>query len=113
MSDSTFENVERLLDAERAALLSGDLGALAGIAERKESLVRELAESEPARGGLARLRAKAERNAELLTASAKGVRAVVRRVGEIRDANGPLKTYGRDGTQQTLGSAAGSLEKRA
>ena len=113
MSDSRFVEVERLLDEERAALLSGDLKALAALVQRKEALARELTDSEPAHGALAALRAKAERNAELLSAAAKGVRTVIRRIADIRDANGPLRTYGRDGTQQTLGSAGGSLEKRA
>ena len=113
MSDPRFAEVEQLLDDERAALLSGELGALAGLAERKEALVRDLTDSRPEGGALAALKAKSERNAELLAAAAKGVRTAMRRIGDIREANGPLKTYGRDGTQQTLGSSGGSLEKRA
>lgn len=113
MSDHRFAEVERLLDDERAALLSGDLGALADLAERKEALARDLAESEPEQGTLAALKARSERNAELLAAAARGVRTVMRRITDIREANGPLKTYGRDGTPQTLGASGGSLEKRA
>lgn len=113
MSDRRFAAIDRLLDDERAALLAGDLAALPGLAERKEALARDLADSPPLGDALAVLRAKSERNAELLAAAAKGVRTVVRRIGEIRQANGPLRTYGRDGTQQTLGSAASSMEKRA
>jgi flagellar biosynthesis/type III secretory pathway chaperone len=113
MSEVTVGDVERVLDDERAALIAGDLPALAEIVERKEVLVRGLASGEIPRARLAGLKARAERNEELLGAAAKGVRTVIRRVAEIRDANGPLKTYGRDGTQQMLGSAASSLEKRA
>lgn len=113
MSDSRFAEVERLLDDEHAALLSGDLAALPGIVERKEQLAQSLTKEGLPEGALATLRTKSEHNAELLAAAAKGVRTVLRRVTEIRDANGPLKTYGQDGRQQTLGSTGGSLEKRA
>jgi flagellar biosynthesis/type III secretory pathway chaperone len=113
MPDVKIEDVERLLDDERAALLAGDLAALGGIAERKQALVNALDRGEPARATLTALKLKVERNAELLGAAARGVRTVLRRVTEIREANGPLKTYGRDGTQQTLGSSASTLEKRA
>lgn len=113
MSDSRLREAERLLDEERRALMDGDLAALAGLVERKEALAHLLSGSDVSRERLAVLKVKAERNAELLAASARGVRTVIRRIGEIRDANGPLRTYGRDGMQQTLGTAAGSLEKRA
>jgi flagellar biosynthesis/type III secretory pathway chaperone len=113
MSEVRIEDVDRLLDEERAALLAGDLAALAGIVDRKEELLRALADGQTSRPALAALRGKAERNAELLGAASRGVRTVLRRITEIREANGPLKTYGRDGTQQTLGSTTGSLEKRA
>ena len=113
MSDVTIEEIDALLEDERTALLSGDLAALGGIAERKEALVAALAKSRPEGEALRALRRKAERNAELLEAATKGLRSVTRRVAEIRRANGPLKTYGRDGTQQTLGSGHRSFEKRA
>jgi flagellar biosynthesis/type III secretory pathway chaperone len=113
MSDPRYTEIEALLDDERAALLAGDFTALPGLAERKEALLEDLAGSEPARGTLAALRGRAERNAELLAAASRGVRTVVRRIADIRDANGPLKTYGEDGRHRTLGSVSGALEKRA
>jgi hypothetical protein len=113
MPDSTIEEIDLLLEDERAALLSGDLAALPGVAERKEVLARALEQVRPTAEALRTIQAKTERNADLLAAAAKGLRSVTRRVAEIRSANGPLKTYGQDGTQQTLGSVAGSFEKRA
>ena len=113
MADTMIEQIDALLEDERTALLSGELAALEGIAERKEALAGELAQTRPHGGDLAALRRKAERNAELLQAATKGLRSVMRRVSEIRSANGPLKTYGQDGFAQTLGGAGGSFEKRA
>lgn len=112
MPDTTIEELDRLLDDERAALLAGDLDALPAIVERKEDLTVRLATATPTPEA-GRLRAKSQRNAELLAAAGKSLRGVIRRMTEIRSANGPLKTYGQDGTQRTLGSVAGSFEKRA
>lgn len=113
MSDVAIEKIEELLEDERTALLSGDLAALDGIAQRKEALLEDLAWARPASDALKSLRRKAERNAELLEAATKGLRAAMRRVAEIRRANGPLRTYGQDGAEQTLGAQAGSFERRA
>jgi flagellar biosynthesis/type III secretory pathway chaperone len=112
MPDTILADLDRLLDEERAALLSGNLAALPTIVVRKEALSSGLAIAAPSPAAR-RLRRKAERNAELLAAAGKAIRGVIRRMAEIRSANGPLKTYGCDGTQQTFGSAAGSFEKRA
>jgi hypothetical protein len=113
MSDARIEEIEALLDDERTALLSGDLAALGDIAARKEALAAGLSATPLDGDTLKALRRKAERNAELIEAAMKGVRSVTRRVAEIRRANGPLKTYGQDGSQQTLGPGNGSFERRA
>jgi flagellar biosynthesis/type III secretory pathway chaperone len=105
--------IETLLEAERNALLLGDFAALSDLLARKQALVAELAASGVGASALRRLRAMAERNATLLEASMRGLRGASRRLSEIRRANGPLYTYGQDGAQQTLGTPAGSFERRA
>lgn len=113
MPSATIRDLEGLLDAEREALLAGDFGRLAELVARKEALVQKLGDADAGNDALRALRARAERNAELLTAAGRGIRSVLRRLAEIRSANGPLKTYGKDGTAQTLGAGGGSFEKRA
>ncbi len=113
MSDTKMDEIETLLDDERTALLSGDLMALGDIAARKESLAASLSHYSFDREALSALRRKAEKNADLIEAAMKGLRSVTRRIAEIRRANGPLTTYGQDGSQQTLGSGGGSFERRA
>jgi flagellar biosynthesis/type III secretory pathway chaperone len=113
MPDVTIEGIDELLEDERRALLSGDLMALSSIADRKEALAQQLSGTKPAGPELVALRRKAERNAELLEAATKGLRSVTRRLAEIQRANGPLETYGQDGTRHTLGAGRGSLEKKA
>ena len=77
-SERAMRAVAALLDRERAALLAGDLGAVAAIAEDKEALLARLvpaAEADPALLGT--LREKAAGNQELLDAALHGIRALV------------------------------------
>ena len=113
MSDSLFQELDRLLSDERRAVVAADFAALNELAERKESLLGRLDPNAIAPDEARQLKEQAERNGALLAAAARGVRSVLRRVGEIRSANGPLKTYGEDGRQQTYESGSRSLEKRA
>lgn len=112
MAEVSIEEIETLLDEERAALLAGDFDRLGEIAEEKEALADNLSRVGPS-GEFRSLRAKAMRNADLLEAASTSIRGVTRRLAEIRKANGPLKTYGQDGMPRTLGPTDGSFEKRA
>ena len=114
MTDTTIvERASALLEDERAALVAADFKALEDVATRKEALFEELRRTRAPEASLARLRQAAERNAALLAASARGLRAVTRRIAEIRAATGSLRTYSQDGRAQTVGAGQGSLERRA
>ena len=113
MAETLIDEVERLLDDERAALVSGNLPAIEEIAARKAALADRLAGARVASETLAALKRRAEENAALLDAAARGLRTATRRLSEIRSANGPLRTYGQDGAERRLGLAKGSFEKRA
>jgi hypothetical protein len=90
--------LDELLDRAAEALLKGDLSALAGLAPRIEAA----AEVRPTDKATAiRLRHKAERNARLLDAAARGVKAARRRVTEI--TQGPmLTTYDARGMKAAI-----------
>ncbi len=98
--------LENLLDAARDALLSGNLDALSGLDER---VTREAAELPALSIGEAeRLRRKAERNARLLTAAARGLRMARDHVIEI--VSGPaLSTYDSKGRKSTVPCPARAL----
>jgi hypothetical protein len=94
--------LETLLDQTAEALLRGDLAALADLTEA-------IGAAPPPQDQIsaARLRAKAERNARLLQAAARGVKAARARLADI--ALGPvLTTYDARGRRESvapLGSA--------
>lgn len=88
--------LEDLLDQAAQALLAGDLASLAALAPRIESadLPRDRAAAE-------RLQAKAQRNARLLEAATRGVKAARNRVAEI--TRGPaLTTYDARGQKAQI-----------
>ena len=115
MSETTLTELEALLREEREGLLRGDHAVLASLAERKEALFADLgaAASSLPRDRLEHIRREAERNGELLSAATRGLKAVGRRLAEIRAAHGPLNTYSSTGTRRTLGAGRGALERRA
>ncbi len=94
-----LDGLDGLLDATRDALLAGDLAALTGLGDRVAAEVDRLPALD-ARDAQ-RLRAKAERNAGLLQAAGRGLRAARDRMTEI--ASGPsLTTYDKDGRKARL-----------
>lgn len=101
--------LEELLDAAHDALLAGDLAALDRIGDGIEALAHSLAESDSATAR--RLRDKAERNARLLEAAARGVKAALGRLTEI--AAGPtLTTYDSHGRRAAVSDGRGTALRR-
>jgi hypothetical protein len=95
--------------ALRADLLRGDLTGLAAHLDAFAALESRLAlQVDP--DTLAALRAEADRNRDLLAASAAGVRAALRRLGE---AASPSAVYAPDGRRVRIGGAAPDTESRA
>ena len=89
--------LEDLLDQAAAALLSGDLAALARLTPALESA----SPAAPDRASAERLQQKAQRNARLLEAATRGVKAARHRVAEI--TRGPtLTTYDARGQRAKI-----------
>ncbi len=89
--------LEALLDQAAAALMAGDLAALAGLTPAIEAARI----APPDRASAERLQAKARRNARLLEAATRGVKAARLRMSEI--ARGPtLTTYDARGQKAQI-----------
>lgn len=101
--------LEDLLDQTRDALLAGNLTGLADLAGRVETLAQALSGLD--RQTANRLQRKAERNASLLQAALRGIRAARQRVAEI-GAAASLTTYDAKGRREVLGGSTGLLPKR-
>lgn len=105
-----------LLEAERAALLSGDFAALPRLIPAKEEALSALGSAaagsvEP--GILEALRDRAGMNRSLLDAALRGVRAVQERLEAARNGGPPLGTYDARGRTEVLATAPRRVERRA
>ena len=104
-----------LLDAEREALLLGDLEGLAGILPRKEALIDGMNAAPPPDAMAARqLGQKVRRNQMLLDGVLDGLRSAVTRISVLKDMQLGMDTYGADGQKRQITTdAARSVERRA
>lgn len=112
---NTFDELDDLLDAERAALLAGNLEEVSRLFDRKSRLVETISAFQEIETQMAgTLRDKLERNQGLLDSAADGIRSVARRLAAIRRVRESLETYDARGQRKTVDlKPNGSLEKRA
>jgi flagellar biosynthesis/type III secretory pathway chaperone len=105
--------LERLLDEERALLLSGRLTEVASLADRKAQLLSDLPGSPRGAPQYRRLRTAAQRTLDLLAAAAAGLRDARARLTELRQSAGTLATYSPEGARLTVSTGRGGVERRA
>lgn len=110
---SDLQTLDRLLEDERAALLGGHLDTLETLAARKADLIESLAADDPQQ--LFALRAKAERNHQLLGAAQAGIRAAQRRIHDIAACHGQQPGgFGYDASgRPTPAPGPASFERRS
>ena len=100
---NTIDALDDLLDAERAALLIGDIDQIGRLMEQKESLIETLNEQETLdRSTLENLNSKVERNQELLNSALDGIRTVARRLATMRRIRRTLDTYDAQGRKNSI-----------
>jgi flagellar biosynthesis/type III secretory pathway chaperone len=115
VTDMQVDALNDLLDAERTALLAGDLDKLTEMFDSKEALI-EVMNQTPQRDleCLQMLDTKVKRNQLLLNGAMEGIRNVAKRMAELRQIRRSLETYGADGKKHTIDvSNDASVEKRA
>jgi len=113
-----MDELNTVLETERAALLAGNLDKVNRLYPGKERLVGLLNEAggtEARRPGqLDELHRKLSRNQTLLSSAIEGVRAIALRMTELRQVQSGLLTYDRHGLRKKHPSQARpSFEKRA
>lgn len=115
--DGTLPTLEldELLEAERRALLNGDLDAMGRLSAPKEALLEQISASQDAPLEAAQdIVAKVVRNQELIDAALTGIRRVVAEVEALQRIRSNLQTYTREGKKVEINQAAAKrLERRA
>lgn len=110
-----IDQLDSLLEEERAALTKGELNKLEAILERKEALFDKLnSYSDLEAEALETVQGKVSRNQALLGSAMQGIKAVANRMAELRKVRKGLEVYDRAG-RRTSFTTTGSvkLEKRA
>ena len=110
-----IDALESLLEAERTALLKGDLVSLTRMLPDKEALIDALNERAiddlPA---LVELGSQVRRNQLLLDGALEGIREVANRMAALRKLRSGIETYGSDGARKHIDVAIDhTLERRA
>lgn len=111
-SDDAAHVMLDLLERERELLLDGRVAELDRIAPEKERIAQNL-QGLRNPGLIAKLRHEAQRNAAIIDSAAKGVRAAIGRVQDIRNQAGRLNTYTPEGKRASHQMVSGTLERRA
>ena len=110
-----IDQLDKLLESERQALLTGDLEKISVLLERKETLIDAFNTLDTEdNGDLDDLHRKVMRNQVLLNGALEGIRKVAARMAEIRRVRSALDTYDKTGRKQVIdGHAQPRVEKRA
>lgn len=114
-AQNIINRLDELLEAERTALLNGELDKIPLFLEEKETLIDGLnAMDAPAGGELQDLQSKVERNQALLDGALQGIRKVASRMAAFRRIRKSLETYDETGRKKTIqGEVERRVEKRA
>lgn len=110
-----IDDLNTLLDQERAALLDGNLEAIAALAPRKEALIDQLNTQAPQpRKIMSELQGKVMRNQELLDGALEGIRTVAARMAAVQRIRRNLETYDKSGRKSEVPAIIDhKVEKRA
>lgn len=102
--------LEGLMDAMHAAILAADFDLLGQLSPELDAVLANLP-PQLNETALRRLQRKAERNATSAGAAAKGVRAAIQRLKDVKQISSGLGTYDENG-QRAAPSGARALSRR-
>lgn len=91
----------QVLDQVYAAMLRSDYGALAALTAAMEKAVQGQSDP-PNEAELQMIRHKAERNAAVLLAAQRGIKAARRRLADIQASSSSFVTYDRSGRRSEV-----------
>ncbi|PWR01421.1 hypothetical protein DKT77_17090 [Meridianimarinicoccus roseus] len=98
-ADGAAQDLSDLLTRERACLIGGRFEEIAELGQRKAALLENLAARPGEAAALADLLARARANQRLAAAAAAGLRAAIRRLGEVERLGSGAGHYDRTGSR--------------
>jgi flagellar biosynthesis/type III secretory pathway chaperone len=111
---SLIEELDKILDQERSALVRGELNQIQELLTRKEAIIARLNEIGSLERADLAVQTKVSRNQELLNSAMEGIRSVATRMAELRRVKKGLDVYDRAGRKERYGTTMGQrLEKRS
>lgn len=113
MMHKILDQLGQLLDAEKRALLAGDLDTLEEFASQKTTLIDEIEQSDLFSPELlVDLLAKFREHDRLVRAAQAGVEEAIARLDAQRSARSELQTYGHDGAGHRITTNGPATERR-
>lgn len=113
MAEPVDQAILALLAEERRILLTGDFGAFADLALRKQALFVRLGSAALSVARLRRVGAQVSRNQRLLSAAQRGLREVMERLAQVRQMRDGFSTYDSQGQKSTVASPKAGFEHKA
>ena len=111
---SDLSRLQDVLEAERSALLAGDLNMIGALLPQKEALIEQANWAGADRLVLQQAENALARNQDLLKAAMEGIGTVKERLAALAAVDSALETYGADGQKHHIRTnAAHKVEKRA
>ena len=102
-----------LLQAERAALRTGEFEVLDALLASKTALFARLAQSDASHAELAQIKTRLAENQSLLAAAIRGVEAARERLAALQHVRETLNTYDQQGQMAQVPTARPSMTKKA
>ncbi|MCF2905949.1 hypothetical protein L0666_13195 [Octadecabacter sp. CECT 8868] len=110
MSKHAVQRLKKILDAERAALLSGDFATVDTLAEEKTRLSQRIGPED--RRELSALSGALAQNSALLAAARDGVSNVLKALANQRAARQKLSSYDSSGKATMIAQQPAKTERR-
>ncbi len=108
-----IEHLKANFADERQALRAGDHGALAKLAEDRRLLIGRLSREGMGADEMRKLQQEARRNIALAGAAAAGVKDALHRLRKLKEASGPIGSYGATGQAERIGAVGPSVVRKA
>jgi len=102
-----------VLEAEKDALIKGDLLALSELSAKKQALETALETESFSEKQLRRIALKAAENERLFLSAIRGVKAARTRLSDMADVRSGLSLYTKDGAKMRVPRGGKSLQKKA